>query len=208
MVARHGRLPGAGQHLRADRGDDRRHLLAGVGARLDRGEAAVDARLALVGPTGWEIEPAPERGGALVRYVYRGVRATSPESARAFALHGTRFHSHAMHSDALPGIALGLWVFKTLDAATLARSFGGAVMLYGIYSLWNTFRPPGTWKVPGKTAAAIAGLCGGAVGTTFGTMASVFFAIYFDVSSTRCRSPRARCGPIFRVASRPSSSSV
>jgi len=80
----------------------------------------------------------------------------------------------------LVGIAIGLWVFKTLDAATLARSFGGAVMLYGIYSLWNTFRPPAKWRVPGRTAAAIAGLCGGAVGTTFGTIASLFYAIYFD----------------------------
>src|SRR4029077_16887483 len=37
----------------------------------------------------------------------------------------------------LVGIAIGLWVFKTLDAATLARSFGGVVLLYGLYSLWN-----------------------------------------------------------------------
>jgi len=80
----------------------------------------------------------------------------------------------------LPGIAIGLYVFKTLDAATLARSFGGAVMLYGIWSLWSTFRPPGKWRVPGRAAAAIAGLLGGAVGTTFGTMASLFYAIYFD----------------------------
>jgi len=80
----------------------------------------------------------------------------------------------------LPGIAIGLYVFKTLDAATLARSFGGAVMLYGIWSLWSTFRPPAKWRVPGRAAAAIAGLLGGAVGTTFGTMASLFYAIYFD----------------------------
>src|SRR5262249_22537977 len=80
----------------------------------------------------------------------------------------------------LPGIALGLWVFKTLDAATLARSFGGAVLLYGAYSLWKTFRPPAKWRVPGRTAAAVAGVLGGAIGTTFGTMASLFYAIYFD----------------------------
>jgi uncharacterized membrane protein YfcA len=80
----------------------------------------------------------------------------------------------------LVGIAIGLWVFKTLDATTLARSFGGVVMLYGLYSLWNTFRPPAKWGVPGRAAAAVAGLFGGAVGTTFGTMASLFYAIYFD----------------------------
>jgi uncharacterized membrane protein YfcA len=80
----------------------------------------------------------------------------------------------------LLGIAIGLWVFKTLDAATLARSFGAAVALYGLWSLWSTFRPPPKWKVPRKTAAACAGVLGGAVGTTFGTMASLFYAIYFD----------------------------
>jgi uncharacterized protein len=80
----------------------------------------------------------------------------------------------------LAGIAIGLWVFKTLDAATLARSFGGAVLLYGLWSLWNTFRAREKWQVPGRTAAAIAGVLGGAVGTTFGTMASLFYAIYFD----------------------------
>ena len=78
------------------------------------------------------------------------------------------------------GFGIGLYVFKTLDAATLARSFGGAVMLYGLYSLWNTFRAPTTWRAPGRPAAAIAGVLGGAVGTTFGTMASLFYAIYFD----------------------------
>ena len=80
----------------------------------------------------------------------------------------------------LVGIAIGLWVFKTLDAATLARSFGVVVMLYGLYSLWNTFRPPAKWTVPGRAAAAIAGVLGGVIGTTFGTMASLFYAIYFD----------------------------
>jgi uncharacterized protein len=80
----------------------------------------------------------------------------------------------------LLGIGVGLYVFKSLDASTLARAFGGAVLAYGLYSLWMTFRPRMTWRVPGKTAAAVAGLLGGAVGTTFGTMASLFFAIYFD----------------------------
>jgi len=80
----------------------------------------------------------------------------------------------------LIGVAIGLWVFKTLDATTLARSFGAVVMLYGLYSLWNTFRPPAKRFVPGRAAAAVAGLLGGVIGTTFGTMASLFYAIYFD----------------------------
>jgi len=80
----------------------------------------------------------------------------------------------------LVGIAIGLYVFETLDPATLKRSFGGAVLLYALWSLWSTFRPPAKWHVPGRTAAAIAGVVGGAVGTSFGTMASIFYAIYFD----------------------------
>ena len=86
----------------------------------------------------------------------------------------------ALMPGTLVGIAIGLYVFETLDAATLARSFGGAVALYGLWSLWNTFRPPMKWHVPGRPAAAAAGVLGGAVGTTFGTMASLFYAIYFD----------------------------
>ncbi|HEY1543673.1 MAG TPA: sulfite exporter TauE/SafE family protein [Xanthobacteraceae bacterium] len=80
----------------------------------------------------------------------------------------------------LAGIAIGLYVFETLDPATLKRSFGGAVLLYGLWSLWKTLRPPGKWGVPSHAAAAVAGVLGGVVGTTFGTMASIFYAIYFD----------------------------
>jgi len=80
----------------------------------------------------------------------------------------------------LVGIAVGLYVFKSLDAGTLARAFGAAVGIYGFYSLWMTFRPPPKWNETGAIVATLAGLLGGAVGTTFGTMASLFFAIYFD----------------------------
>jgi uncharacterized protein len=73
----------------------------------------------------------------------------------------------------LLGIAIGLYAFTALDARTLAKGLGVLIVLYGIYSLWLTFRP--------HMIAPIAGVLGGAVGTTFGTMASVFFAIYFDV---------------------------
>ena len=78
------------------------------------------------------------------------------------------------------GIAVGLYVFKTLDSGTLARGLGVLVLIYGAYALWATLRPPAKWHVPARAAAPLAGLLGGAVGTTFGTMASLFFAIYFD----------------------------
>src|SRR5262249_21962129 len=79
----------------------------------------------------------------------------------------------------LVGVALGLAVFTALDSSTLARGLGLLVVAYGLYGLWTTTRPPSAAAAP-KFLAPLAGMLGGAVGTTFGTMASVFFAIYFD----------------------------
>jgi uncharacterized protein len=90
----------------------------------------------------------------------------------------------------LIGIAVGLYVFAAIDAGTLARGLGVLVVAYGLYALWTTTQPaapaPGTAAPTGKppsgsrVLAPIAGILGGAVGTTFGTMASIFYAIYFD----------------------------
>ena len=80
----------------------------------------------------------------------------------------------------LVGILAGLYLFKTLGSTALAQGLGVLVLLYGFYSLWNTFRPPPTWSISPRIAAPIAGLSGGIVGTAFGTMASLFFAMYFD----------------------------
>ena len=53
----------------------------------------------------------------------------------------------------LAGIAVGLYVFKSLDSETLSKWLGVAVLLYGGYSLWGTFGaapkahlPPGDRK--------------------------------------------------------------
>ena len=81
----------------------------------------------------------------------------------------------------LIGIAVGLYIFTALDAHTLAQGMGGLILLYGLYSLWLTARPQTHWQASPRAIAPIAGVLGGAVGTTFGTMASVFYAIYFDV---------------------------
>ena len=78
------------------------------------------------------------------------------------------------------GVAVGLYFFKVLDAHTLARSLGLLVAAYGCYSLWTTVRSPAQSRTPPRFVAPIAGILGGAVGTTFGTMASIFYAIYFD----------------------------
>jgi uncharacterized membrane protein YfcA len=81
----------------------------------------------------------------------------------------------------LAGIAIGLYVFTALDSRTLAQGLGVLIVLYGVYSLWLSYRPPPRWQGAQGVMAPVAGVLGGAVGTTFGTMASVFFAIYFDV---------------------------
>jgi len=79
------------------------------------------------------------------------------------------------------GIAIGLYLFTALDSRTLAQGLGVLILLYGAYSLWLTSRPQTRWQASPRVIAPIAGTLGGAVGTTFGTMASVLFAIYFDV---------------------------
>ena len=79
----------------------------------------------------------------------------------------------------LIGIAAGLYAFKTLDTRTLTIGLGALVVCYGCWSLWTTARPA-TPPFASRLIAPAAGFLGGFVGTTFGTMASIFYAIYFD----------------------------
>jgi len=80
----------------------------------------------------------------------------------------------------LIGVAIGLTVFAALDTGTLSRALGALVVAYGAWSLWTTTRPPAPARPASRLLAPLAGVLGGAVGTTFGTMASIFYAIYFD----------------------------
>src|SRR5262249_28205595 len=80
----------------------------------------------------------------------------------------------------LIGVAIGLYLFKSLDARLLGRGLGLLVIAYGLYVLWTLARPQARWQPSPRLFAPIAGILGGAVGTTFGTMASIFYAIYFD----------------------------
>ena len=79
----------------------------------------------------------------------------------------------------LIGIAAGLYAFKALDTRTLTLGLGALVVAYGCWSLWTTTRPP-TKSFPSRVIAPLAGFLGGFVGTAFGTMASIFYAIYLD----------------------------
>ena len=90
------------------------------------------------------------------------------------------------------GIAAGLFLFKTLDAVILARSLGAFIILYAIYSLWMSTRAPGSAPpVPPAVLRPAASFLSGAVGTLFGSMASIFFAMYLDASGAGKQSFRA-----------------
>lgn len=78
------------------------------------------------------------------------------------------------------GIVLGLAFYKVFDSVTLARGLGALVGLYGALSLRASMRPINL-QMPAKSIARISGLIGGAVGTTFGALTSLSFAVYFDV---------------------------
>ena len=68
------------------------------------------------------------------------------------------------------GIAIGLYLFTSLDSRTLAQGLGALILFYGLYSLWLTSRPQTRWQASPRLIGPLAGTLGGAVGTTFGTM--------------------------------------
>ena len=79
------------------------------------------------------------------------------------------------------GIALGLYFFKVLDARTLAQALGAFVLAYGTFSLWATTRAGLALRLPMRAITPVAGTLAGFVGTMFGAMAGMFFALYLDL---------------------------
>ena len=79
----------------------------------------------------------------------------------------------------LAGVALGLYVFKTLDQVLLARALGAYILLYAFYSLVGerifrrTLTPP-PWLI--HPVAALGAL----VATIFGGLAGPIYVTYFD----------------------------
>ena len=73
------------------------------------------------------------------------------------------------------GILAGLFVFKALDAVLLARALGVFVILYAAYSWWGA-KPPVGERVLRPVASVLSGI----VGTVFGAMATIFFAMFLD----------------------------
>jgi uncharacterized membrane protein YfcA len=84
----------------------------------------------------------------------------------------------ALRGLALPsavGLALGLWLFASLDHALLVKAFATFIIVYGSWSLLPR-RP--AWRLPPRALALASGSSGGLVATLFGGMAGPFYAIY------------------------------
>ena len=78
------------------------------------------------------------------------------------------------------GIAVGLYFFKMLDARMLTRGLGIVVLLYAVQSLAGVVRPGALPQWLRRVIEPVAGVLSGGVGTMFGSMGSVFFAMYLD----------------------------
>lgn len=78
----------------------------------------------------------------------------------------------------LPGCALGivagLVIFKAVDTVTLGRALGVFIIAYAAYSWW------GKRVLRSNLVRQAASVLSGIVGTLFGAMATIFFAIYME----------------------------
>ncbi|MBX3665482.1 MAG: sulfite exporter TauE/SafE family protein [Burkholderiales bacterium] len=79
------------------------------------------------------------------------------------------------------GVAIGAYFFKVLDAVTLARLLGCVVLIYGCHALLATWRPRRGNRLPVSVITPVAGTIAGFVGTLFGSMAGMFYAMYLDM---------------------------
>lgn len=101
----------------------------------------------------------------------------------------------------LAGVALGLFVFATFDAAVLSRGLGMVVLMYAAYALWQTFPTRLGPSLPPQLIRPIASVLSGAVGTAFGAMATLFFAMYLDSHAIAKNAFRATISAMLLVLS-------
>ncbi|MFO1312293.1 MAG: sulfite exporter TauE/SafE family protein [Burkholderiales bacterium] len=79
----------------------------------------------------------------------------------------------------LVGVALGLYLFASVDQALLARALGGYILLYALHSLfgaklWGRDLPMPRWMVHPLSVV------GGLVATIFGGLAGAIYATWLD----------------------------
>jgi uncharacterized membrane protein YfcA len=89
------------------------------------------------------------------------------------------------------GALIGLYFYNAFDARTLAHGLGALVLAYGISTLWQSLRQRPAWKWPPRLALPVTGTLAGVVGTLFGAMAGLFYAIYLDMQNLDKHSFRA-----------------
>lgn len=99
-----------------------------------------------------------------------------------------RDHRHIVWRDTLRimpycfvGSMIGLYFFTTLDARTLGYGLAVLVIAYGTYSFAATLRPLSMPRLPMRVIVPAAGTTAGFIGSMFGAMAGIFFAIYLDI---------------------------
>lgn len=101
----------------------------------------------------------------------------------------------------LLGIALGLYLFATLDGRILSRGLGALVIGYALYSLWGMYRRGTAPRSHSPVVAPLAGTLSGIVGALFGTMATVFFVMYLDTRTLAKHAFRATMSAMLIVLS-------
>ena len=79
----------------------------------------------------------------------------------------------------LAGVALGLYVFKTVDQVLLARWLGAYILAYALYSMLGEKALRRTIAMPHWLVHPVAVL-GGFVATIFGGLAGAIYATYLD----------------------------
>jgi uncharacterized membrane protein YfcA len=79
------------------------------------------------------------------------------------------------------GVAVGVYLFANLDSETLGNALGVFAILYGVHSMWRTFKPAPERRLPMNAITPVAGTVGGFVGSLFGASAGMFFAMYLDL---------------------------
>lgn len=79
------------------------------------------------------------------------------------------------------GIAIGAWMFKTLDPAFILKGLGVFVIGYGLNAMWRSTRPPAPLRAAPHALAAVMGTISGFIGTLFGALAGVFVAVFLDL---------------------------
>ena len=91
----------------------------------------------------------------------------------------------------IAGIGAGLYLFKTLDGVALAHGLGVLVLAYAGYMTWLMVRPQTRDPLPAGAVRPAAGVLSGMVGTMFGAMASIFFAMYLNACALEKQAFRA-----------------